>query len=56
MNCILHTKWPRREEGEWKKAHALRVVVVAAVFTLKTVPIFAQYVLTSVVVQLTRTP
>ena len=32
------------------------VVVVTVVFTLKTVPIFAQYLLTSVLVQLTRTP
>ena len=32
------------------------VVVVVVVFTLKTVPISTQYVLTSVLVQLTRTP
>ena len=32
------------------------VVVVAVVFTLKVVPIFTQYFLTSVLVQLTRTP
>ena len=32
------------------------VVVVVVVFTLKTVPIFAQYLLISVLVQLTRTP
>ena len=32
------------------------VVVVVDVFTLKAVPISAQYLLTSVLVQLTRTP
>ena len=31
-------------------------VVVVVVFTLKAVPIFTQYFLTSVLVQLTRTP
>ena len=35
-------------------AHSLHVVVV--VFTLKAVPISTQYFLTSVLVQLTRTP
>ena len=32
------------------------VVVVVDAFTLKAVPISAQYLLTSVLVQLTRTP
>ena len=32
------------------------VVVVVVVFTLKAVPISAQYLVTSVLVQLTRTP
>ena len=32
------------------------VVVVAVVFTLKAVPVSTQYFLTSVLVQLTRTP
>ena len=32
------------------------VVVVVVVFTLKAVPISTQYFLTSVLVQLTRTP
>ena len=41
------------KKGSKTKAHALRVVVVV-VFTLKTVPISAQYVLTPVVVQLTQ--
>ena len=34
----------------------LLVLVVIVVFTLKTVPISTQYLLTSVLVQLTRTP
>ena len=34
----------------------LVVVVVVVVFTLKAVPISTQYFLTSVLVQLTRTP
>ena len=33
-----------------------RVVVVVVVFTLKAVPVSTQYFLTSVLVQLTRTP
>ena len=32
------------------------LVVVVVVFTLKAVPIFTRYFLTSVLVQLTRTP
>ena len=43
-------------EGVLPWHHHVAVVVVVAVFTLKTVPISAQYLLTFVLVQLTRTP
>ena len=36
--------------------HLVVVVVVVVVFTLKAVPVSTQYFLTSVLVQLTRTP
>ena len=39
-----------------RQPHALVVVVVVVVFTLKAVPVSTQYFLTSVLVQLTRTP
>ena len=43
----------------FKRAHTLvqsPIVVVVVVFTLKAVPVSTQYFLTSVLVQLTRTP
>ena len=39
-----------------KLTHRVTVVVVVVVFTSKTVPISTQYLLTSVLVQLTRMP
>ena len=42
-----HTSGDRAEEGD---------IVVVVVFTLKAVPVSTQYFLTSVLVQLTRTP
>ena len=38
------------------ETHRYTVVVVVVVFTLKAVPLSTQYFLTSVLVQLTRTP
>ena len=42
--------------NQWLNFTAIVVVVVVVVFTLKAVPVSTQYFLTSVLVQLTRTP
>ena len=47
------------DQKVWKYFMSVRpflVVVVVVVFTLKAVPVSTQYFLTSVLVQLTRTP
>ena len=49
-----HTYNMIKDEQLPKQCHV--VVVVVVVFTLKAVPVSTQYFLTSVLVQLTRTP
>ena len=69
VNSICYSEYKRKTNPEAEKRRIVVehrkseasllgfvVVVVAVVFTLKAVPISTQYFLTSVLVQLTRTP